>query len=140
NRAATIRAVEATEEEVFSRRIRSAGGVIGPLAAVLYPVGVNHVLGPVRDVGGPPPTPRLAPRRPRRPEKKSEPGLLEGSLLSRVSDGAGADSHRVSLIYQSGAWQTGGPRRTLAGHLSRAQRRPAKDRLSANDGRRTHRL
>lgn len=58
NRAATIRAVEATEEEVFSRRIRSAGGVIGPLAAVLYQVAVNHVLGHVRDVVGPPSTAR----------------------------------------------------------------------------------
>lgn len=53
NRAATIRAVEATEEELFSRRIRSAGGVTGPLAKVLYRVAVEHVLDHVRDIAGP---------------------------------------------------------------------------------------
>lgn len=50
NRAATIRAVEAAEEELFARRIRSAGGVTGPLAAVFHQVAVAHVLGHARDI------------------------------------------------------------------------------------------
>ncbi len=53
NRAATIRAVEAAEEELFARHIRSAGGVTGPLAQVFYRVAVNHVLDHVRDIVGP---------------------------------------------------------------------------------------
>jgi hypothetical protein len=52
NRAATIKAVEDAEEHLFSRRIRSAGGVIGPLAAVFHQVAVVHVLGHVRDIAG----------------------------------------------------------------------------------------
>lgn len=52
NRAATIRAVEAAEEPLFERRIRSAGGVIGPLASVFYQVAVAHVLGHARDMAG----------------------------------------------------------------------------------------
>jgi mycothiol maleylpyruvate isomerase-like protein len=52
NRATTIQAVEAAEEPVFSRRIRSAGGVVGPLAAVFYQVAVRHVLGHARDIAG----------------------------------------------------------------------------------------
>ena len=52
NRATTIQAVEAAEEPVFSRRIRSAGGVVGPLAAVFYQVAVLHVLGHARDIAG----------------------------------------------------------------------------------------
>ena len=52
NRAATIRAVENAEEPLFARRIRSAGGVIGPLAVVFYRVAVAHVLGHARDVAG----------------------------------------------------------------------------------------
>ena len=51
NRAATIRAVEAADEALFARHIRSAGGVVGPLAAVFYQVAVAHVLGHVRDLG-----------------------------------------------------------------------------------------
>jgi DinB superfamily len=51
NRAATIQAVEATEDELFARRIRSAGGRTGPLAAVFYEVAVLHVLGHARDIG-----------------------------------------------------------------------------------------
>ncbi len=58
NRAATIRAVEAADEALFARRIRSAGGVVGPLAAVFYQVAVLHVLGHARDIVGPAPTPR----------------------------------------------------------------------------------
>ena len=52
NRAATIRAVEAAEEPLFARRIRSAGGVVGPLASVFYQVAVAHVLGHARDIAG----------------------------------------------------------------------------------------
>jgi uncharacterized damage-inducible protein DinB len=50
NRAATIRAVEAADEALFTRRIRSAGGVVGPLASVFYQVAVAHVLGHARDI------------------------------------------------------------------------------------------
>jgi hypothetical protein len=52
NRAATIAAVEATDEALFARRIRSAGGVTGPLARVFYDVAVAHVLGHARDIAG----------------------------------------------------------------------------------------
>jgi len=52
NRAVTIAAVEAAQEELFARRIRSAGGVIGPLAVVLHEVAVAHVLGHARDIAG----------------------------------------------------------------------------------------
>jgi hypothetical protein len=52
NRTVTIQAVEAADEELFARRIRSAGGVVGPLAAVFYQVAVLHVLGHARDVAG----------------------------------------------------------------------------------------
>jgi uncharacterized damage-inducible protein DinB len=54
NRAATIRAVEAADEELFARRIRSAGGVVGPLASVFYQIAVAHVLGHARDMTGEP--------------------------------------------------------------------------------------
>jgi uncharacterized protein (TIGR03083 family) len=52
NRAATIRAVEAAEPELFARRIRSAGGRVGPLATVFHEVAVGHVLGHLRDLAG----------------------------------------------------------------------------------------
>ena len=52
NRAATIKAVEATDEELLARRIRSAGGVVGPLALVFSLVAVAHVMGHVRDIEG----------------------------------------------------------------------------------------
>jgi uncharacterized damage-inducible protein DinB len=52
NRAVTIQAVEAADEELFARRIRSAGGVVGPLAEVFYQVAVLHVLGHARDIAG----------------------------------------------------------------------------------------
>jgi len=55
NRAATIAAVEAADEALFARRIRSAGGVTGPLAAVFYQIAVAHVLGHAHDLAGPPP-------------------------------------------------------------------------------------
>jgi len=53
NRAATIRAVEAVDEALLGRRIRSAGGVVGSLASVLYQVAVAHVLGHARDIAAP---------------------------------------------------------------------------------------
>jgi hypothetical protein len=53
NRAATIAAVEAADGALFSRQIRSAGGVTGPLATVFYQVAVAHVLGHTRDLAGP---------------------------------------------------------------------------------------
>jgi len=53
NRAATIRAVEAADEALFGRRIRSAFGVVGPLATVFYQVAVVHVLGHAHDIAGP---------------------------------------------------------------------------------------
>ena len=52
NRAATIEAVEATDEALLARRIRSAGGVVGPLALVVQQVAVAHVLGHARDIAG----------------------------------------------------------------------------------------
>jgi hypothetical protein len=52
NRAATIRAVEAADDALLGRAIRSAGGVTGPLALVLYRVAVEHVLGHARDIPG----------------------------------------------------------------------------------------
>ena len=55
NRAATLRAVEAADEALFARRIRSAFGVVGPLATVFYQVAVVHVLGHARDIAGPEP-------------------------------------------------------------------------------------
>ena len=50
NRAVTIAAVEAAEEELFTRRIQSAGGATGTLASVLHQVAVHHVLGHARDI------------------------------------------------------------------------------------------
>ena len=52
NRAATIQAVEDADEELLARRIRSAGGRVGPLATVFHDVAVAHVLGHVRDIAG----------------------------------------------------------------------------------------
>ena len=52
NRAATIRAVEAADDALLARHIRSAGGVTGPLAGVFYQVAVAHVLGHARDIVG----------------------------------------------------------------------------------------
>lgn len=50
NRAATIAAVEATEEGLLAAPIRSAGGVEGPLGAVIRWVAVDHVQDHVRDI------------------------------------------------------------------------------------------
>ena len=55
NRAATIRAVEAVDEALLARRIRSAGGIVGSLATVLYQVAVLHVLAHARDIASPGP-------------------------------------------------------------------------------------
>ena len=52
NRAATIRAVEAADEALFARRIRSAFGVVGPLATVFHQVSVAHVLQHAHDILG----------------------------------------------------------------------------------------
>ena len=53
NRAATIRAVEAVDEALLARPVRSAGGAVGSLATVLHRVAVMHVLGHARDIAGP---------------------------------------------------------------------------------------
>jgi hypothetical protein len=53
NRAITIAAVEAADEALLARPIRSAGGVTGPLALVFYAVAVAHVLGHAHDIAGP---------------------------------------------------------------------------------------
>src|SRR6266545_5303698 len=52
NRATTIRAVEAADEALFARHIRSAGGVTGQLATVFHQIAVAHVLGHTRDLAG----------------------------------------------------------------------------------------
>ena len=52
NRAATIAAVEAADERLFGQQIRSAGGIVGPLAEVFHQVAVVHVLGHARDISG----------------------------------------------------------------------------------------
>ena len=52
NRAATIRAVEAADDALFARTIRSAGGITGPLGLVFHRVAVEHVLGHARDIRG----------------------------------------------------------------------------------------
>ena len=52
HRAATIAAVEAADEALFARTIRSAFGVVGPLATVFHMVAVMHVLGHAHDIAG----------------------------------------------------------------------------------------
>ena len=52
NRAATIAAVETAEEALFARRIRSAFGVVGPLATVFHQIAVVHVLAHAHDIAG----------------------------------------------------------------------------------------
>lgn len=58
NRAATVAAVSAADDELLRRAVRSAGGVTGSLADVLDAVAVEHVLAHARDIvadqsGGP---------------------------------------------------------------------------------------
>ena len=50
NRAKTIEAVAAHPDEEFGRRVRSAGGTVGPLADVLWFVAVEHVRGHLADL------------------------------------------------------------------------------------------
>jgi hypothetical protein len=52
NRATTIAAVEATEDDVFLREVKSAGGIQGPLGTVFNYVAVMHVAGHVNDIVG----------------------------------------------------------------------------------------
>ena len=52
NRAATVAAVEAADEDLFSRPVRSAGGATGTLAEVLNYVAVLHVATHVSDITG----------------------------------------------------------------------------------------
>lgn len=52
NRAATIGATEAADEALLRTPIRSAGGITGPLAAVLRAVAVEHVMGHLSDITG----------------------------------------------------------------------------------------
>jgi uncharacterized damage-inducible protein DinB len=52
NRAATIAAVEAADDALFAREIRSAGGIVGPLADVFHQVAVLHMLGHAHDISG----------------------------------------------------------------------------------------
>lgn len=53
NRAATIEAVEQADEALLQVHIRSAGGIPGPLARVIYFVAVLHVTGHVDNIVGP---------------------------------------------------------------------------------------
>ncbi len=52
NRDATIEAVEQADEALLQVHIRSAGGIPGPLARVIYFVAVVHVTGHVNDIVG----------------------------------------------------------------------------------------
>jgi hypothetical protein len=52
NRAKTIAAVEAVEDELLATPIRSAGGITGPLASVIVAVAVQHVMMHVTDITG----------------------------------------------------------------------------------------
>ena len=52
NRAATIAAVEAADEELLGREIRSAGGITGALADVIRAVAVLHIRAHVNDIVG----------------------------------------------------------------------------------------
>ncbi len=53
NRAATIEAVEKVDDALLQVHIRSAGGIPGPLARVIYFVAVLHVMGHANDIDGP---------------------------------------------------------------------------------------
>ncbi len=52
NRDATIEAVEQVDEALLQVHIRSAGGIPGPLARVIYFVAVVHRTGHVNDIVG----------------------------------------------------------------------------------------
>lgn len=50
NRATTIEAIEATDDDLFLQPVKSAGGITGPLGYVLNLVAVMHVAGHVDDI------------------------------------------------------------------------------------------
>ena len=52
NRATTIAAIEATDDDLFLQEVKSAGGIRGPLGYVLNLVAVMHVSGHVNDIVG----------------------------------------------------------------------------------------
>ncbi|MGB2695856.1 MAG: DinB family protein [Dehalococcoidia bacterium] len=52
NRAATIAAVEGTNDALLSKEIRSAGGIQGTLGSVINAVAVLHVIGHTNDITG----------------------------------------------------------------------------------------
>ncbi len=52
NRAATIAAVESTDDALFAREIRSAGGITGPLSGVINATAVLHVRAHLHDILG----------------------------------------------------------------------------------------
>ena len=52
NRAATIAAIEGADESLLATQIRSAGGITGALAQVVYATAVQHVLGHAGDILG----------------------------------------------------------------------------------------
>ena len=52
NRAKTIEAVAAHPEEAFERRVRSAGGTVGPLIDVMWFVAIEHVRSHLADLRG----------------------------------------------------------------------------------------
>ncbi len=54
NRAKTIAAVEAADEQLLATPIRSAGGITGQLASVIMAVAVQHVMMHVADITGEP--------------------------------------------------------------------------------------
>ncbi|MEX0800807.1 MAG: DinB family protein [Dehalococcoidia bacterium] len=52
NRKATIAAFEAADDDLLATPIRSAGGITGPLATVLYQIAVLHVRVHLDDIVG----------------------------------------------------------------------------------------
>jgi hypothetical protein len=52
NRATTIAAIEAADDDLFLQEVKSAGGIRGPLGYVLNLVAVMHVTGHVNDIVG----------------------------------------------------------------------------------------
>jgi hypothetical protein len=52
NRATTIAAIEAADDDLFLQQVKSAGGIRGPLGYVLNLVAVMHVAGHINDIVG----------------------------------------------------------------------------------------
>ena len=52
NRAALIAAVEAADDALLAKEVRSAGGVTGALSGVVYALAVQHMLGHASDLTG----------------------------------------------------------------------------------------